>query len=191
MNFFCVAFFAAALQVNISESVNYIIKLVGFLFFMGGILEISGFEQSFKKLLTPVRLLVLLSAIASVLFLAFSFIGVSSGARNIAGIFFGTVITLFALVFQKSLIGLINDHRELLNDSSNVKRFKKSWNMLAVITIANLAFDILNRVMPIKIIADLSGLMMAVSKIVMYIFALIILFSANKLRVDFNKKHSV
>lgn len=191
MNFFCVAFFVAALQVNISESINYIIKLVGFLFFMGGILEISGFNKSFKKFLTSVRLLALMSAIASALFLAFSFIAVSSGARNIAGIFFGTVITLLALVFQKSLLKSMSNDKELVNDLSNVKRFKKSWNMLAVITVANLVFDILNRVIPIKIIADLSGFMMAISKIVMYIFALIILFSANKLRVDFNKKHSV
>ncbi|MDE6148611.1 MAG: hypothetical protein K2F81_00740 [Ruminococcus sp.] len=191
MNFFCVAFFIVALQVNISESVNYIIKLVGLLFFIGGILEISGFNKSFKRFLTPVKFLVLLSALASALFLIFTFTSVTAGVKNITGIIIGTVITLLALLFQKSLLKLISDDKELVNDLSNVIRFQKSWNKLAAITIANLVFDIINRVMPVKIIADLSGLMMAVSKIVMYIFALIILFSANKIRVDFNKKHSI
>lgn len=52
MNFFCIAFFITAIQINISQAVNYIVKLVGLLFFMGGILEISGFNKSFKKLFT-------------------------------------------------------------------------------------------------------------------------------------------
>lgn len=191
MNFFCIAFFITAIQINISQAVNYIIKLVGLLFFMGGILEISGFNKSFKKLLPPVKVLILLSGLASAMFLIFSFTNVSSGVNNAFGIAAGTVITISALGFQKSLLKLISEDKELVNDLSNVRRFQSSWNKLAAITIANLVFDILNRVMPVRLIADLSGFMMAVSKIVMYAFALIILFSANKIRVDFNKKHNV
>lgn len=191
MNFFCIAFFITAIQINISQAVNYIVKLVGLLFFMGGILEISGFNKSFKKLLPPVKVLILLSGLASAMFLIFSFTNVSSGVNNAFGIAAGTVITISALVFQKSLLKLISEDKELVNDLSNVRRFQSSWNKLAAITIANLVFDILNRVMPVRLIADLSGFMMAVSKIVMYAFALIILFSANKIRVDFNKKHNV
>lgn len=191
MNFFCIAFFITAIQINISQAVNYIVKLVGLLFFMGGILEISGFNKSFKKLLPLIKILIMLSGLVSVLFLIFSFINVSSGVKNAFGIAAGTVITISALGFQKSLLKLISEDNELVNDRSNLRRFQNSWNKLAVITIANLVFDILNRVMPVNIIADLSGFMMAVSKIVMYVFALIILFSANKIRIDFNKKHSV
>lgn len=191
MNFFSVAFFIASLQINISNSVNYIIKLLGFLFFFGGVLEVSDFNSSFKKHLNPTKGLIALSAAASAVFLILSFAHVPDTIKNISGIVFGTLVTMTALAYQKSLIKSICEDKELVNDVSNLKRFSQNWNKLAAITIANLVFDIVNRVVPVKIIVDFSGLMMAVSKIAMYIFALIILFSANKIRIDFNKKHSV
>lgn len=191
MNFFCVAFFITALQINISSWVNYIIKFVGFLFFIGGILEISGLNQSFRRFLNPAKTLAGISGMITVCFLIYSFTGVSAGVVNVTGIITGTVLTLSALGFEKSLLKSISDEKELINDLSLVKRFIKSWDKLAVITIINLIFDLVNRVVTVKMVTDLAGLFMAVSKIIMYIFALIILFSANKIRVDFNKKHSV
>ena len=51
-------------------------------------------------------------------------------------------------------------------------------------------FDILNRAVPVSAIADFSGVMMTVTKIITYIFAVSAVWTFNKARMDFNNKHS-
>lgn len=189
MNFFCIAFFLTSLQINISWWGNYLIKLVGMLFFVGGVLEISGFNKSFKRFLMPSEMLSSVSAVATVVFSILSFKNASVGVLNVTGAVTGTIVTLTTLGFQKMLLKDISADGELVNDMSQVGRFVKSWDWLAILTIVNLVCDILNRLVSVKVVADTAGLLMAISKILMYIFALVILFRANKVRVDFNKKH--
>ncbi|MDO5125393.1 MAG: hypothetical protein Q4D35_03345 [Ruminococcus sp.] len=189
MNFFCIAFFISALQINLSLWVNYAVKFIGMLFFIGGIFEISGLNISFKKFLNPALILAGLSAVFAVMFLAFGINSVLLNTVSISGAVVGTAVTLFSLGFQKALIREISADEQIVNDLSLVKRFSKTWNKLAVITLANLAFDLVNRLVSVSVVADVSGLLMAISKIVMYIFALVILSSANKMRIDFNKTH--
>ena len=189
MNFFCIAFFISALQINLSLWVNYAVKFIGMLFFIGGIFEISGLNISFKKFLNPALILAGLSAVFAVMFLAFGINSVPLNTVSISGAVVGTAVTLFSLAFQKALIREISADEQIVNDLSLVKRFSKTWNKLAVITLANLAFDLVNRLVSVSVVADVSGLLMAISKIVMYIFALVILSSANKMRIDFNKTH--
>ncbi|MBQ9375962.1 MAG: hypothetical protein IJU04_06485 [Ruminococcus sp.] len=190
MNFFCLAFFITALQINISWWGNYLIKLIGMLFFVLGILEVSCFNSGFRRFKMPAVAVAGLSAVGAVCFAVMSAAGASKNALNIAGIAFGVVVTLSALAFQKPIIRDIAADKELVNDVSLVKRFSKSWDKLAIITLANLVCDIVNRLAAAKVLVDYSGLLMAISKILMYIFALVILFQANKIRVDHNKKHS-
>lgn len=191
MNFFCIAFFITALQINISWWINYLIKLAGLLFFVGGVFEISGVNSNYKRFSRPAVILAGVSFVATTCFVLFSLADISADVINITGIIFGVIITVASLAFQKLLLRDISSDSELVSDSSSVVRFKKSWDKLAVITLFNLLCDIVNRLAPAKMVADISGLLMAISKIIMYVFALIILYQANRIRADYNKKHSL
>lgn len=188
MNFFCVGFFLSLLQFNMSMTVNYVIQLIGMLFLLGGILEIRNFNSRFKRYLNPAKLMCMFFGASAAFFAIASFIGVGNKVMNFSGLIFGTMLTLVSLIYQKKLIDDISRCSELVNDASNLVRMKKTWIKLAVITLAGLAADIGNRVIPVEKAAAISGTIMLFCRIVLYVVAVALLLQFNKIRIDFNNK---
>ncbi|GAB5081231.1 hypothetical protein Osc1_04040 [Hominimerdicola sp. 21CYCFAH17_S] len=190
MNFFTLGYAFLAVQLNFGWVLNYILKLVGMLFMLGGISEISDFSKNFavmkKRAYIPLGICTASCLTAAVFRLSatggavFSAVSVTAGAASAVAVF----------VFTGSLIKLLMNNNYLVNDVSNLSRLYSNWQKLAFFTGANILFDILNRAVPVSAIADFSGVMMTVTKIITYIFAVSAVWTFNKARMDFNNKHS-
>ena len=187
LNFFCVGFFITAIQLNLSWTVNYIIKLIGMLFIFGGVCEMGEYSRKFKGFSNPVKNLTALSAVAAIVFAVLGIIQPHKTVKNILGIVIGGILILITLFVQKQILDTIAEDRDIVNDLSEVRRLKDVWVKLAFFTLGSLVFNIFNLV-PVKLLADISGVGMAVSRIVMYIMAIVMLWRFNSVRVDYYKK---
>lgn len=190
MNFFTLGYAFLAVQLNFGWVVNYILKLVGMLFMLGGISEISDFSKNFavlkKRAYFPLGICTASCLTAAVFRLSgtegavFSAVSVTAGAASALAVF----------AFTGSMIKLLMNNNYLVNDVSNLSRLYSNWQKLAFFTGANILFDILNRAVPVSAIADFSGVMMTVTKIITYVFAVSAVWIFNKARMDFNNMHS-
>lgn len=191
MNFFVLGYAFVNLPLGFNSIVCYAVKFLGFLFMFLGIVEISGQTSNFKGLKLPAWIgLGVLGLCTAVETLVIVF---KAGATvlNIAGIVLGIVSTLTVVFFCKKLLELIRENNNLVNDNSNITRFYGSWNKLVVFTGINLVFDILNRVISFVKIQDFAGFVAVITKIIMIVFVIMTVLQFNKIRVDFNKKHSL
>lgn len=190
MNFFTLGYAFLAVQLNFGWVLNYILKLVGMLFMLGGISEISDFSKNFailkKRAYIPLGICTASCLTAAVFRLSgtegavFSAVSVTAGAASALAVF----------AFTGSMIKLLMNNNYLVNDVSNLSRLYSNWQKLAFFTGANILFDILNRAVPVSAIADFSGVMMTVTKIITYVFAVSAVWIFNKARMDFNNMHS-
>ena len=186
MNIFCVGFFMTSIQLNLSWFSNYIVKFVGLLFMLGGVFEMKEHNVGYKKLSPNLTSLISLTAVAAVIFGINNFVQINKTAVNILGLVIGGIVTVLIVLFQKKIMDLMINDKDLVNDFSNVKRLKATWQKLVYFTLAGLFFNVFN-ILPVSMIAALSGVGMAVCRIVMYIFALTMLVQFIKVRTDFYK----
>ena len=188
MNFFCVGFFITAFQLNMSWSANYIIKPVGLLFIFGGLWELARYNKGYKSLMPVVRNILIITALPAVFFPILTLLKINQTVLNIFGLVVGAFIALIVIGLQKQILGVMEKDKDAFNDFSLVERLKGTWKKLVWFTLASIAFNIFNLV-PVRIIADLAGLGMAISRVVMYILAIIMLWRFTKVSSDFYKKN--
>lgn len=188
MNFFCVGFFITAFQLNMSWSANYIIKPVGLLFIFGGLWELAKYNLGYKKLMPVVRNILIISALPAVFFPILTLLKIHQTVMNIFGLIVGGFVALIVIELQKKIFDVMEKDKESFNDFSAVERLKGTWKKLVYFTIASIGFNIFNLV-PVRIIADLAGLGMAICRIGMYILAVIMLWRFTKVSSDYYKKN--
>ncbi|MGN0601656.1 MAG: hypothetical protein ACI4I7_02975 [Oscillospiraceae bacterium] len=159
-------------------------KLVGLLFIFGGIWEMSDRNTDYKQLYKPTVIISALTFISGAVFSVIHFVGVSGSTVNILGLAIGSVITLITILLQKKALDLLCADTEAVNDVSLLKSLKSAWLKMVYFTLAGLFFNVFN-IVPVRIIADYSGVAMAVCRIIMYVMALTMLWRFNKLRIDY------
>lgn len=190
MNFFTLGYAFLAVQLNFGWVVNYILKLVGMLFMLGGISEISDFSKNFavlkKRAYFPLGICTASCLTAAV----FRLSGTEGAVFSAVSVTAGAASALVVFAFTGSMIKLLMNNNYLVNDVSNLSRLYSNWQKLFFFTGANILFDILNRAVPVSAIADFSGVMMTVTKIITYVFAVSAVWIFNKARMDFNNMHS-
>lgn len=188
MNFFCVGFFVTAFQLNMSWSANYIIKPIGLMFIFGGLWEMSHYNKDYKKLLTSVKWIILMSILPAIVFPLLNIFKANATFLNIFGLIIGSFIAIIILWFQKKILDVIVKDKDSVNDYSAVIRLKGTWKKLVYFTLASIAFNAFN-IIPVRLIADVAGLGMAICRVIMYIFAILMLWHFTKVSTDFYKKN--
>lgn len=188
MNFLCMGFFILSIQLNFSWTINYILKLIGMLFLIIGVKEMSEYHGAYKQLMKLVRIISDITGAAFIAIFILNFLNISGALMNVLGLIIGAVVTAAVILPQKKIIDMLWADDNVVNDTVGVKLLKSAWTKLIYFTFAGLVCNVFN-IIPVKAVADTAGLAMAVCRIIMYIFALVMLWRFNKVRSDFYKKN--
>ena len=164
MNFFMVGSFFMLFMLNAGWTSNYVIKLVGFLFFAVGTAEAEERTDAFTHLKK------------------------SAYTSSAISILLSAATVYMSLNLMRMFLVALDSHRELVEDVSNIVRLQGSFNKLALMTFIYFGGDLLNRLIPIEFVTTLAGVIAAIAKILVYIFLLIMLYNFNKLRTDYEKR---
>lgn len=189
MNFFTLGYAFLVIHLNMGWASNYILKLAGILFMLGGISEISYFSKMFAGLKKRAYISLAVSASSCLIVSCFKLMELGGALFSAVSVIAGTASVLAAFIFLRDLMNLLVQNNFLVNDASNISRLCSSWQKLAFFTAVNILFDILNRIVPVTAIADFAGVMMTVTKIVLFVFVISTVWTFNKIRCDFNNKH--
>ncbi|MBO6140756.1 MAG: hypothetical protein J6O40_03085 [Ruminococcus sp.] len=198
MNFLFVGFALIIVNIRLSMWLNYAVKALGFVLAAVGIAEYSVHDKGVKAY-SPNALA---SAVMNGVFTAgMAYAGLKLGDRfiNYESIIFGVISTLVSIDFQNRMMKRIlrsgegkvvedtQNHKRLMPFVADVKRLGKAWNKLTVFVLANLVFDVLNRLVRLDALITVTGIFMAVTKVVCIVFAIAFLFRFNELRVGYEK----
>ncbi len=188
MNFFMVGSFFMLFMLNADWASNYAVKLVGFIFFVLGTMEAADFTDAFSHIKKPAVTSAAMCAVAFAAQLLMKLLKPAAMASNIISILLFAATLYMSLNVFRMFVNALDSHRELVDDVSHIVRLQSNFNKLAIFTIINFCGDVLNRLIPLELFTTLGGVVTAISKILIYIFLLILLFSFNKLRTDFDKR---
>lgn len=188
MNFFMVGSFFMLFMLNAGWTSNYVIKLVGFLFFAVGTAEAEERTDAFAHLKKPAYTSSAMCALAVVCQLLLKLLPPAAMAANVISILLSAATVYMSLNLMRMFLVALDSHRELVEDVSNIVRLQGSFNKLALMTLIYFGGDLLNRLIPIEFVTTLAGVIAAIAKILVYIFLLIMLYNFNKLRTDYEKR---
>lgn len=220
MNFLCLGTVFILMQLNLGWISNYAVKLIGFAITLVGIDELrdlcdvqqnnshAGEATEFSRKRNELLELTKKRGIVFTAVCAISVVGMvlakyvlnkvfeTGKFYNGASILFGTIVTLMALEFFGEISKFILKNEKdgayaFLNDRSNAVRLDGTYRKIVWCTLGNLAFDLLNRLIPSGILVELSGFLAAISKIVLYGFIITAVVQFNKMRLDCNNKYEM
>lgn len=175
-------------MLNAGWTSNYVIKLVGFLFFAVGTAEAEERTDAFAHLKKPAYTSSTMCALAVVCQLLLKLLSPAAMAANVISILLSAATVYMSLNLMRMFLVALDSHRELVEDVSNIVRLQGSFNKLALMTFIYFGGDLLNRLIPIEFVTTLAGVIAAIAKILVYIFLLIMLYNFNKLRTDYEKR---
>ena len=191
MDFFNVGFVLCAFSLNIGLELNYITRIVGALFMLGGIHEFNtgfGDRRFAKHSYTELGLLLIAGGgLAQALLTRYGVI--TPGTGNILSIIFGALCTAVVVADQYLMLGKILPDHSFVNDPSLLARLGKVWKPLAAAGIASVIAEICGRVLPNEEEAAYVGVLLVFSRLFMYIYLVITAVAFNRCRMDFNKMH--
>lgn len=155
---------------------------------LGGIAELSGFEEKVKSLRSVCIMLALLSGASGVT--AILAAGKTSVIARAACLLDAMVTTGLAAIAFRQLFAMLKENISLVQDVTAVDRSSKGYDrMLAVMALA-LTADCINRFTS-GLPADASGVVMAISRVVTYVMLIAGTYGFNRLRNEFNRAHPI
>lgn len=189
MNFFTVGFLLANFQLNADWASGYFVRLVGALFMLGGIAELSGFEVRVKTLTPLCAMLAVLSAASGVTMLMMSDKGTVM-SRSVC-ILDAMVTTALAAVAFRALFGCLAENTSIVANEPEVAKAASGYDKLLIVAAVSLAADAVNRFTGGTVAADAAGVVMAIARVVFYVMLIAGAFRFNRLRCSFNAAHPV
>lgn len=198
MNFLFVGFALIIVNIHLSMWVTYAVKTLGFVLAAIGIAEYSVHDKGVKAYSPNAIATAVMNGVFTAA-LVYAGLKLSDRFINYEGIIFGICSTLVSLDFQNRMMKRIlrsgegkvvedaKNHKRLMPFVADVKRLGKAWNRLTAFVLANLVFDVLNRLVRVDALVTVTGVAAAVTKIVCIVFAIAFLFRFNELRVGYEK----
>ncbi len=192
MDFFNVGLVLCALNFGFGSELNYIFRLVGAGFMAGGFRQLSLYygDGRLDRHKGGNVLLLLFSAagLAQALFLRFGMISAETG--NILSTAAGLLCGGTVIVCGWRLIRQLTEDTSLVNDPSLLRGLSAAWKRYAVFAGITILAEAVGRFAVTDSMPHLvSGVAQAFSRIIMYIFIIIIAAAFNRCRMDFNKIH--
>ena len=186
MNFILVGFVLANLQLDLNLWAGYAIKLVGGLFFLGGIYELGGLDKEADRLRAPGIVFSISCAGAALA----AFLLRESTAIRFTGIAAGAVTTALAGLLFRLLFAMFKAKPGLVDNIPEVVRLCPRYDRMLILLAAVLTADCVNRFTS-GAAADVSGFIAVYTKIAAYVFLAVCALSVNKLRQSYNSAHPV
>ena len=192
MNFFNIGFVLCAFCLNMGMELNYVTRIVGVLFMLGGIRELDSFfgEPRFAKHRSAEIGIALLAAggLAQTLMTRFGIIGAAAG--NTLSCVFGTLCTAAVLLDQKKILSVMLPDHSLVNDPSLLAKLGKTWKGYAVAAGASLIAEVAGRILPAgSSESAYIGAVLVFARLLMYIYLALMGTAFNRCRTDFNVIH--
>ena len=126
MNFFMVGSFFMLFMLNAGWTSNYVIKLVGFLFFAVGTAEAEERTDAFAHLKKPAYTSSAMCALAVVCQLLLKLLSPAAMAANVISILLSAATVYMSLNLMRMVLVALDSHRELVEDVSNIVRFQQA-----------------------------------------------------------------
>lgn len=192
MNFFTIGFVLCALSMNIGMELNYVTRIVGALFMLGGIRELDSYlgKPLFAKH-RAAEFAILLTAAGGLVQALMTRYGVlSRSAGNVLSIVCGSLCTLAVLGDQYKILRKIVPDHDLVNDPSLLTALWKVWKKYAGFALCSLICEIGGRVLTVGSSEYVyMGVVLVGSRILMYIYLVIMGTAFDRCRRDFNAIH--
>ena len=127
MNFFTLGYAFLVIHLNMGWASNYILKLAGILFMLGGISEISYFSKMFAGLKNRAYISLAVSASSCLIVSCFKLTELGGVLFSAVSVIAGTASVLAAFIFLRDLMNLLVQNNFLVNDASNISRLYSGW----------------------------------------------------------------
>ncbi|SDA14534.1 hypothetical protein SAMN02910447_00858 [Ruminococcus sp. YE71] len=192
MNFFTIGFVFCSMNFNIGYPANYIVRVVGALFMLGGISETRVSEDSsgFGKFRGDVLLTLGCSVIGTVLtFLTWHRV-IPEKAGAAAALAAGTLTFVSVLFHQYRIITHMRPMKALVNDPSLLEKLFRAWRGYAVASSVTMLCQIVMRLaVSGGTVHAAAGGLFFITIIVQYVLLVHLGGAINDVRTDYNVMH--
>ncbi len=191
MNFLSVGFVLCTMNFNMGWELNYIVRLVGALFMLAGLTEADSVSQGFKAFRSRVIAITGISAGGLGFTLMLRFQLLPEALRHPVGIFFGVTLAGVVIWVQLGLLKHMTEHHELVNDPSLLGKLQKTWTRYAFFAALSVFTEALYRLLPVTDFQAGVGAVEVISRLIMYVYVILISTAFARVRHDFNIMHPV
>lgn len=191
MNFLSVGFVLCALNFNMGWELNYGVRLIGALFMLAGLAEADSVSRGFSAFRQRCFLLTGISAAGLAVTLLLRYGVIPKGAENALGILFGLCTAVCVIEGEYRILRHMTAHHELVNDPSLLGGLEKVWKRYAFFAALSVFTEALYRILPENSLQAGIGTVEVISRIIMYVYAVLLATAFAKVRHDFNVMHPI
>ena len=194
MNFFTIGFIFCSLNFNVGHPLNYIVRILGTVFMLGGIKETLVSEDSFGfdafRTDVLVTLVCAVSGTAASLLLGFELIPKSAGFVLTTTL--GTLTFLSVISHQLKIVRKMRPMKALVNDPSLLEKLWRAWrNYAAAASLTMLCQLVMRFSTSGKGLHTAAGVLFFITMIVQYFLLVHMGGAFNDVRTDYNVMHPV
>lgn len=198
MNFLFVGFLLIVVNINLSLWVTYAVKALGFVLICVGIFEYSVHDKGIKAYNSNAVATAVMNAVFAAA-IVFAGVKLKESYVNYVGIGCGVISTFLSIDLQRRLMDRIlrsgegkvvtddDGHKRIMAFVADVKKLGKAWNKMTAAVLANLVFDVANRMVTNETAVTVFGLIFVITKVICIVFAAAFLWNFNSLRVGYEK----
>lgn len=191
MNFLSVGFVLCAMNFNLGWEMNYGVRLAGALFMLAGLAEADSVSEGFKAFRGRVMGIAGISAGGLAVTLLLRFGVIPEKLRHPLGIVFGVSLAACVIWVEYRLLKHIVARHELVNDPSLLGALQKKWTRYAFFAGLSVFTEALYRILPLSDLQAGVGAVEIISRIIMYVYVILVSLAFARVRNDFNVMHPV
>ncbi len=194
MNFFTIGFILCSLNFNVGYPANYIVKLVGALFMLGGIKETAVSEDSFgfDKYRSDVLISLFLASAGTLLTLLSGFGIIPEKPSFIIATAAGTVTFASVIYHQYRIITQMRPMKALVNDPSLLEKLCKAWRGYAITASVTMLCQLVMRLSTSgRALHTTAGVLFFIAIIIQYVLLVHMGGAFNDVRMDYNVMHPI
>lgn len=189
MNFFSVGFVLCALNFNLGWELNYVLRIVGTVFMLNGIKEADSVSEGFYRSRPLVAAAGVVSVLGMGIALMIRFNALTEAAGNVFSMIFGALALALVLAGQRKILTNILAHHKLVNDPSLLGALDKVWKKYAFFAAFSVLADLIYRILPESYFQAYIGAAEVISRIIMYIYVVMLGTAFSRVARDFNIMH--
>ena len=194
MNFFTIGFIFCSMNFNIGYPVNYILRVAGALFMLGGISETKVSEDSsgFDRFKPEVLLTLGCAAAGTVLTLLTGFKVIPEKAGFVIAATVGTLTFASVVLHQYRIVAHMRPMKALVNDPSLLEKLWKAWRGYTAAATVTMVCQLITRLSESGSgLHTLAGTVFFVTMIVQYVLLVHMGGAFNDVRLDYNVMHPI
>lgn len=194
MNFFTIGFIFCSLNFNIGHPINYITRLIGVFFMLGGIKETLVSEDSFgfESFRTDVLITLVCALLGTAASLLMGFELIPQKVGFLLTTTLGVLTFLSVISHQFRIIRKMRPMKALVNDPSLLERLWKAWRNYAAAASVTMFCQLVMRLSTSgKALHTAAGALFFITIIIQYVLLVHMGGAFNDVRTDYNVMHPI